>query len=220
MSRIIQIVSLILFMLTSNAVGNCQASQDDLNTREANEIINKINFDKTKKEWKLRDKYKLERTSRERSTPEFKPRDYTVSNTIMYIVAIVLVAMLLFVIFTNIKFKKSEKVSSEAIIEDDIVAFKPKTAFEQALEAGDYRMAIRYRFLHVLKNINEKELIKWAFEKTNRDYLREFKGHPLFNEFRQLVNTYEMVWYGNTQIDKISFDYLDKDFEFFINQPL
>ncbi len=128
--------------------------------------------------------------------------------------------MLLFVIFTNIKFKKSEKVSSEAIIEDDIVAFKPKTAFEQALEAGDYRMAIRYRFLHVLKNINEKELIKWAFEKTNRDYLREFKGHPLFNEFRQLVNTYEMVWYGNTQIDKISFDYLDKDFEFFINQPL
>lgn len=215
------IFPIVLLILSNVHVAWAQATNRFETEAKAQEIIDEIRFDKTRTEWKLKDIFELEPKEEIDQLPEpFKPRDYTLSNSITYLLAIILVAVLLFIIFTNMKIKKSAEVKTEAIIEDDIVAFKPKTALEQAIEAGDYRMAIRYRFLHALKNINEKELISWAFEKTNRDYLREFRNHRLFNDFRHLVNTYEMVWYGNTEIDQKSFEYLNKDFEFFLKQEL
>lgn len=67
----------------------------------------------------------------------------------------------------------------------------------EALTQGNYALAVRLYYLQIIKNLSEKNDIQWSREKTNRDYLREMRGHPLAEQFREATRIYERVWYGN-----------------------
>jgi len=74
-----------------------------------------------------------------------------------------------------------------------------------ALAENNYRLAIRYHYLRVLKNLSLQNLIDWQFEKTNLDYQREIsdqKVKPLFEEVSYL---YDNIWYGEQDIDELKF---------------
>ena len=73
---------------------------------------------------------------------------------------------------------------------------------EEALREGNYRLAVRYRFLKILKLLSQKELIEWHFEKTNMDYLGEITHGPLQQEFRKASYLFENIWYGLQPIDE------------------
>lgn len=60
----------------------------------------------------------------------------------------------------------------------------------------DYRTAIRYHFLLVLKKLSNQKLIKWHSEKTNKDYLAEIKKPDLKERFKELIYIFDYVWYG------------------------
>ena len=73
---------------------------------------------------------------------------------------------------------------------------------QKALNEGDYRMAIRMKFIRVLQEFNSSELIKWKEDKTNRDYLNELKPTTHYKFFKEASSIYALVWYGNHHIDK------------------
>ncbi|MGH1519110.1 DUF4129 domain-containing protein [Chryseobacterium sp. JK1] len=71
--------------------------------------------------------------------------------------------------------------------------------------AKDYRSAIRYQFLYVLKKLSDKKLINWNPEKTNKDYASELKAPSLKKDFSDLSYIFDYVWYGEFNIEEQSY---------------
>lgn len=69
-------------------------------------------------------------------------------------------------------------------------------------KSGDFRSAVRYQFLFVLKKLSDKKLIVWNPEKTNKDYAAELKAPHLKESFYDLAYIFDYVWYGEFSIDE------------------
>lgn len=72
----------------------------------------------------------------------------------------------------------------------------------KAIEAGNYRLAIRFEYLKILKQLSHFNLIDWQVQKTNLDYYNEIKSTQLKPVFKESSLLYDYVWYGNFDIDK------------------
>jgi len=86
-----------------------------------------------------------------------------------------------------------------------------------ALANGNYALAIRLYYLQAIKDLSERGNIKWAKEKTNRDYLREMRNHPQHDNFRSATRTFERVWYGNEGLRADEFARLEPQFKSLID---
>lgn len=82
-----------------------------------------------------------------------------------------------------------------------------------ALANGNYALAIRLYYLQVIKDLSERGAIKWAKEKTNRDYLREMRNHTQHDAFRTATRTFERVWYGNGGLSSDEFARMEPQFK-------
>ena len=75
----------------------------------------------------------------------------------------------------------------------------------------DYRLAIRYHFLRMLKTLTDKNLIDWNPEKTNRDYISEISASELKEQFKDASRIFDYVWYGEFSINETEYKtYKDK----------
>lgn len=70
----------------------------------------------------------------------------------------------------------------------------------------DYRSAIRYQFLFVLKKLSDKKRIEWNPEKTNKDYLAELKDKNQKTEFKELVYIFNNIWYGEFDVENQNYE--------------
>jgi hypothetical protein len=61
---------------------------------------------------------------------------------------------------------------------------------------GDYRQALRHRFLIVLTLLHNSGAIRWRRNGTNSDYVHQLSGHGISEAFRQAVRAFEQGWYG------------------------
>jgi len=86
---------------------------------------------------------------------------------------------------------------------------------QQALIKKDYRLAIRYQYLNILKQLKNKELIQWHPDKTNREYVQELKNPMLKPQFKRLTLLYDYIWYGNYNLAKEDFQKINHDFKSF-----
>lgn len=85
-------------------------------------------------------------------------------------------------------------------------------AFERA---QDYRSAVRYQFLFILKKLSDKKLINWNPEKTNKDYAAELKAPHLKDEFSNLAYIFDYVWYGEFDIEDQSYQKFKNKYQAF-----
>lgn len=108
--------------------------------------------------------------------------------------------------------KKNVKtnLSSKDFLEDihEINFQKKITSYEAE---KDYRSALRYQFLYVLKTLSDKGKIKWTPEKTNQDYASELKDDTQNKQFKVLAYIFENAWYGDFVIN-------ENDYEFYKNK--
>nr|WP_315034825.1 DUF4129 domain-containing protein [uncultured Chryseobacterium sp.] len=79
----------------------------------------------------------------------------------------------------------------------------------------DYRSAVRYQFLFILKKLSDKKQITWNPEKTNKDYVVELKVSRLKNEFSDLSYIFDYVWYGEFNIEEQSYQKFKNQFQAF-----
>jgi len=85
----------------------------------------------------------------------------------------------------------------------------------EAIRQKQYRLAVRYYYLNVLKKLMNAGLIEWHDEKTNRDYVRELSQTKVFPLFKNLTFIYDYVWYGNYRPAEKEFKEIEKDFNSF-----
>lgn len=108
------------------------------------------------------------------------------------------------------------------ITEENLEAYLHETDLErflrEALARGDFPQALRIYYLQVIKSLSESGLILWSREKTNRDYLREMRAHPLSPDFHNVTRVFERVWYGNLPLDSAGFAHLEPAFKTMLAQ--
>src|SRR5690606_30104880 len=81
--------------------------------------------------------------------------------------------------------------------EEEIVRSQDiSSLIESAIAAGDYRLAVRYYYLQLLKHLNDKGLINYEFQKTNAEYLDEIRDDTFKPKVKRLMRLYDFIWYG------------------------
>ncbi|WP_196890025.1 DUF4129 domain-containing protein [Aureivirga sp. CE67] len=103
-----------------------------------------------------------------------------------------------------ISFTEEEKIIKEADL--------PKL-IQDAVKSGNYRLAIRYQYLFLLKILQDADKVIWAQQKTNEDYFKEISDTDLKNNFRIATDFYDHVWYGNFEISEVEYHSLIINFE-------
>ncbi|MDT0295684.1 DUF4129 domain-containing protein [Mesonia ostreae] len=108
------------------------------------------------------------------------------------------------------KNKEQEVFLSE---EQEIIENKNIEALiEEAIANGDLRLAVRFYYLLILRELKDNQLIAYEQEKTNEDYLKEIKSDQLSNPFEKLTHLYDFVWYGNFSINSQQYKTAEEDF--------
>ncbi len=89
---------------------------------------------------------------------------------------------------------------------------------QQAEQSEDYRLALRYFYLKILKELTQKKIINWHPDKTNNDYAKEIADKDLKNSFKALSYIYDYVWYGKYYPAEKDYKNLKKKFLIFIEK--
>jgi hypothetical protein len=79
---------------------------------------------------------------------------------------------------------------------------------QRALQDKDHRMATRYLYLKMLRQLEDARLIQYQTKATGQDYVAQMSDHPQGGVFRFLNAAYERVWYGEFPVDQHQFDKL------------
>lgn len=133
----------------------------------------------------------------------------------------IIIAIVLLIIYLNRKRIKFDKIfipkdqkATKIILdfdEENIEEADFEELTRQALEAGNYKVAVRYQFLDVLKRLDAARMIRWEPYKTNFEYLLEIKNPEVKKHFRNAALVFDYIWYGNLNLTKQQYlDSLDE----------
>ncbi|MGX5817956.1 DUF4129 domain-containing protein [Chitinophaga lutea] len=93
--------------------------------------------------------------------------------------------------------------------------FNFDAAITAAQQTGDYREAVRLRYLQSLRHLEDRQLIALGKDKTNRDYVRALSATAWHKPFTVLTRYYEYVWYGRMPLSGAQYDQLAQEFSHF-----
>lgn len=102
-------------------------------------------------------------------------------------------------------------------IENNIHTINFKTLISEAENNNNYRLAIRYYYLWLLKQLTHEELIEYDVEKTNSDYKNEITSETIKNEFTYTSYLYNYIWYGEFDVNQEQFSKAKHAFINFLN---
>jgi len=105
--------------------------------------------------------------------------------------------------------------NDESSFEDFDDISKYDELISDAEKRNELNLATRYLFLKTLKNLADKELIRFTAEKTNKEYIREMQQHDYSDRFQKLVRDYEYAWYGKFSLDKSRYEKMKELFTSF-----
>ena len=111
--------------------------------------------------------------------------------------------------------RSSASIAAESMDADNIHDNDFDKLIHQAASQQNYRLAVRFWYLKMLKILSDAELIKWQISKTNYDYYYELKQQALRNEFLTLTNTFENSWYGNHDLSSERYNEAQASFQTF-----
>lgn len=114
----------------------------------------------------------------------------------------------------NILFSKENKNMVILSEEERLIKTEDIQALIQdAVKQKDYRLAIRYYYLFLLKLLTEKELIEWQLQKTNDDYISELSESNIQPLFKKVTVLYDYIWYGEFKIDEERYQHAKSSFD-------
>jgi hypothetical protein len=113
--------------------------------------------------------------------------------------------------------KKNRAIAFEESEEEteDIFAINYQKEIDKALSNGNYRLAIRLMYLRLLRDLSQKNIIRYKHERTNFDYLLQLSSTSYYHDFFRVTRNYEYSWYGHFEVDKGKFDIIKSDFSSF-----
>ena len=143
-------------------------------------------------------------------------------GNILQAIPYIIVGVLLFLLIKFFLKVNSNSIVSNASnkpivsITEDEALIKHKDLLKlinQAIDQKNYRLAIRFYYLNIIKQLEDNELIIWEQQKTNEDYIQEISKENIKASFKDLTRLYDFVWYGNFEIDESKFVKVAANFE-------
>jgi len=113
----------------------------------------------------------------------------------------------------NRKLNNYEDITAENIENADI-----NTLIQNAEKDNDFRLAIRYYYLLVLKTLSIKNFIKFEDDKTNAEYLNELNETPFNKKFAYASYLYNYIWYGEFPLNTNDYNKAKSNFVTLLNQ--
>lgn len=134
---------------------------------------------------------------------------YSLGKILLWIFVILLIGfavyfLIKYLIGNNIGFfgKKNSKTEiKDEDLHENIHEINFADTIAKFENSAEYRLAVRYQFLLILKKLSDKKLIAWNPEKTNRDYNVEIKDENLKSRFTDLALIFDYIWYGEFGVD-------------------
>lgn len=145
------------------------------------------------------------------------------SSFFRFFIWLIPITLLLVVLYNFLKSRgsfaktKQDKVQEDS--EDDVqnASLDFKSLANKAANAPDFRLAVKYLFLHTLQQLAVAGVINYAPDKTNYNYVQEIGGETK-KEFARLVLNYEYIWYGNSVPDKFTYIKIENEFSSFFQK--
>ncbi len=144
--------------------------------------------------------------------------DFSNFKYVFYFLVSGLIIFLLIKIILS--FKNNPTIKPKIISIDSIEEIEEKMheldmdlLLNEALQAKNYRIALRINFLIIIKMLSQKGDIVWAKEKTNWEYYSEVKDINLSALFKEIIISFEPVWYGEHQLTEEQFNLVSPTYE-------
>lgn len=116
-------------------------------------------------------------------------------------------------------FRKPSKSIAEEVeeeeISEDIFSINYEKEIRKAVEAGNYRLAVRLWYLRTLKELSAHSLIQYRHEKPNGDYVNALFGGRYYHHFFRLTRHFEYTWYGGFPLSADAYNLMQTEFERF-----
>ncbi len=95
---------------------------------------------------------------------------------------------------------------------DSIFTANLQEAVAKAAAEGNYRLAIRFSYLHLLKLFSQNGLIHYTTGATNSKYLAGLYTKPFYKDFFYVTRSYEYAWYGEMPVSREQYESIQRDF--------
>lgn len=134
--------------------------------------------------------------------------DFSVFNWLFILILIIAVGYLAYTLLNDgssklFSSRNNEKLNSHGeITAENIVHADIKALINDAEKTNDYRLAIRYFYLLVLKQLTLKNFIKYEDDKTNADYMHAIASQKFSKDFAYTSYIYDYTWYGEFDLNK------------------
>lgn len=146
--------------------------------------------------------------------PDIDPPTFSENfwKTLAIVILAGLFIFLVYWLFRNYKVpaRKVEADFAEAEWNPEVITKSDlELKLEAALKDENYRECVRIYFTFILKELIQKKYIHWKKEKTNHEYSIEIGNKPNAYLFRECVRIYDLIWYGEYQIDRKVFEAIE-----------
>jgi hypothetical protein len=157
--------------------------------------------------------------SKEKNFKTTEPSFQWINMTTLLVIVVLFLGILAWYLLQNNIVGRNQPITSKKISEDlsteDIFDINYQKEIEKAMNAGDYRLAIRLMFLRLLTQLSQKRIIEYKQERTNFDYLSQLHSTRYYNDFFRLTRNYEYAWYGKFEVNQETFSIIKNEFEKF-----
>ena len=89
---------------------------------------------------------------------------------------------------------------------------------QEAEQQQQFRLAVRWQFLKILKELEIAGMIRWHPHKTNRAYLSELGDAAIQHDFSEIIAIYEYAWYGHFDVEANQYQRVSAQFSHFRNE--
>jgi hypothetical protein len=129
---------------------------------------------------------------------------------------------IIFIVYNLVKSKKHGVLYKQRndnyyqeYLEEDIKAIDFNVLIKNAVEQNDFKTAIRFYYIKILKKLSAKKIIDLKIHKTNRHYLKEIKTENIKNSFDEITYLFEWICYGEIGIDANGYREVENKFSDF-----
>jgi hypothetical protein len=84
-------------------------------------------------------------------------------------------------------------------------------AIAAAVSAGNFRMAVRLMYLQLLKELSEKNIIRYNPQRPNSEYVMQLYGTNYYQEFFSITRNFEYAWYGGFHVSPVAYEKIRSD---------
>lgn len=133
----------------------------------------------------------------------------TIFNTVKIIFYIIIITGVIYFLLKTILnkngrwlFAKKDEALEHSNIEENLSNTNYESLIENSLKNENYRLAIRFYYLWLLKKMDQASIVEYDPQKTNIDYQQELTSTKLSNDFAIASYYYSYIWYGEFAINK------------------